>query len=406
MRWLYLFFFCSVFVFSEDILLNFPSVSMHELVKFGSRVAGVNFVGDPKLLDFEVSFLSGRPIPPEEVLLILIHMLEEHGLDVQKQNNCLFITKKLSTPEIKPVELPLPSITPPFATKIEPLFQVIKLQYHQGSEILEALKQISSEDLSPSLASMQWIKSTNSLFFSGTPQTITKIHRLVDSLDTPLKQVLIEVLVVETSLRNSLDFGLEWSFNSKYKDALQVGLGPKPDGIPMPNLAKGFDLGIIGDVIFHKGLSFVSLGSLISALQIEGESSIVLNQKLISQENKSSRIFVGSTIPFAGSMVQTIGNGQQTTANVEYRDVGVSLNITPLLGDGDVITLEISEEITEALDHLVHKTNSLSGIQTSKTNMVTSVHVPDGHFLILSGMTKTVNNKATTGPSCLGGIPL
>ena len=104
-------------------------------------------------------------------------------------------------------------------------------------------------------------------------------------------------------------------------------------------------------------------------------------------------------------MVQTIGQGQQTTANVEYRDVGVSLNITPLLGHGDIITLEISEEITEAVDHVLHKNISLSGIQTSKTNMVTSAHVPDGHFLILSGLTKTVQSQATTGPSCLGGIP-
>ncbi len=418
----------------KEIIVNFPTVSMHELVKFASKVAGVNFIGDPKLLDFEVSFLSGKPLGSEQMLLILIQMLEENGLEVKRQNDCLIISKKAATSitDQKPTEQPIIPIQLPVKERSEGRFQIIKLQYHQGSEILEALKQISNDlietnsgtdEMVSAISSMQWIKSTNSLFFSGSAYAIEKVCKLVDSLDTALKQVLIEVLVVETSLKNSLDFGLEWSFSSKYKDSLglgagnfkgsdfsqsvnHLGIGDKDAGLLQSPILRGFDLGIIGDIIFHKGRSFVSLGSLISALQIDGESSIVLNQKLISQENKSSRIFVGDNIPFAGSMVQTIGNGQQTTANVEYRDIGVSLNITPLLGEGDIITLEISEEITEAMDHLIHKSNQLSGIKTSKTNMSTSAHVPDGHFLILSGMTKTIKARATSGPPCLGGLPL
>ena len=404
------------------ILVNFPTVSMQELVKFISKVAGINFIGDPKLLDFEVSFLSGKPLLPSQILSLIVQMLEEHGLEVKNQKDCLIVSKKNSTPSD---EVVAPSLPFSLKERAEGKFHIIKLQYHQGSEILEALKQISGDFLNTNsgnqemvscISSMQWIKSTNSLFFSGSPAAIQKVCKLVESLDTALKQVLIEVLVIETSLRNSLDFGLEWSFNSKYKDACKIGSGNFAGGdmsfgeraesfLKSPSL-RGFDLGIIGDIIFHKGLSFISLGSLISALQRDGEASIVLNQKLITQENKSSSIFVGDNIPFAGAMVQTIGNGQQTTANVEYRDIGVSLNITPLLGEGDVITLEISEEITEAVDHLIHKSNQLSGIKTSKTNMSTSAHVPDGHFLILSGMTKSMQAKAISGPPCLGGLPL
>ncbi len=402
----YIFFFLcfSTFSFAKDteetICVNFPAISMNELVKFTSKVAGLNFICDPKILDFEVSFLSGKALPPNELLKIIIQMLEANGLTVKKENNCLFISQAASFP---------------LKEKGEGKFHVIKLQYHQGSEILEALKQISgdfistnsgSDDMVSSISSMQWIKSTNSLFFSGSSTSIEKITKLVESLDTALKQVLIEVLVIETSLKNSLDFGLNWSLSSKFKDMPQIDVGNPTTGLfPFPTL-KGFDLSIIGDIIFHKGKSFVSLASLISALQVEGDSSIVLNQKLITQENKNSRIFVGDNIPFAAAMVQTVGNGQQTTSNVEYRDIGVSLNITPLLGEGDVITLDISEEITEATDHLIHKSNQLTGIKTSKTNMSTSAHVPDGHFLILSGMTKTVKGKTTTGPPCLGGLPL
>ena len=123
-------------------------------------------------------------------------------------------------------------------------------------------------------------------------------------------------------------------------------------------------MGVIGDLIFHKGRSFVSLASLVSALQADGEASIVLNQKIITQDNKNSKIFVGDNIPFTGSVVTTVGASQQSTANVEYRDIGVNLSITPRLGDDDVITLDLNEEITEA--HPADNHQPSAGIKTTR----------------------------------------
>ena len=166
-------------------------------------------------------------------------------------------------------------------------------------------------------------------------------------------------------------------------------------------------MGVIGDIIFHRGKSFLSLGSLVSALQADGNTSIVLNQKIITQDNKNSTIFVGDNIPFTGSIVQTTGSGQQTTANVEYRDIGVNLSITPRLGEDDIITLDLNEEITEAISTGGHSVSSsqVSGIQTTKTNMMTHVHVPDRHFLVLSGMIRNAKSHHKAGLPCLGGIP-
>ena len=395
----------------NSIVINFPKISMSELIKFVSRIANVNVIADPKLLDFEVNFVSSKPLSPIAILSILNQMLKEQGLEVKQEKNCLFITKNL-----------LPDKETVIQERKEGKFYVFKLQYHQGSEILEALKQIAhcptattnlNEEISQTILSMQWIQSTNSLFFSGSLKAVQQVRELIASLDTPLKQVLIEVLVIETSLRNSLDFGLEWSFNNKFKSSLNTaggslldkGVFNKSEILSQLPKNRSFGLGIIGDILFHKGRSFISLGSLISSLQKESDSSIVLNQKIIAQENKNSKIFVGDNIPFTGAIVKT-GTNQQITANVEYRDVGVSLNITPSLGDGDMISLEITEEITEAVDHFVHKSDQVSGIKTTKTNMATSAHVPDGHFLILSGMTKSIKTKETSGPPCLGGIPL
>jgi type III secretion protein C len=278
------------------------------------------------------------------------------------------------------------------------------------------------------IQSLQWVRATNSLLFSADPETLQKLSKLVDSLDMPLRQVFIEVLVIETDVKKSMEFGLQWAAGGQFRNKMGLGLGNfapgsqapggfahtmkginatnTPTGLDQIPLVPGFDLGVIGDMIMHKGKSYLSLGSLVSALQIDGSSTIVLNQKIITQDNKNSTIFVGDNIPFTGSVVQTVGQSQQTTANIEYRDIGVSLSITPRLGEDDIITLNLNEEITESMDHDPMNNNAqVNGIRTTKTNMSTHVHVPDKHFLVLSGMIRNTKAQHKAGLPCLGGLP-
>ena len=114
---------------------------------------------------------------------------------------------------------------------------------------------------------------------------------------------------------------------------------------------------------------------------------------------------MGDNIAFTGSVVETIGASQQTSSNIEYRDVGVKLNITPLLGDEDIITLEITEEITDVIPNLMQVASSANGINTTKTDMATQVHVPDQSFLVLSGMIRNTKRQRKSGIPCLGGLP-
>lgn len=411
----------------DGYIINFNEVTMAEFVRFVSRIAKVNFIFEESELTYPVNVVSGKASTPEEVLDLLIHLLEGYGQTVESKNGYYLIKEKdFDTPTVK-------------AAALEPLqdkFHVYKLQYHEGAEMLDTIKQIAhqiqgqpgtSDDLLKTINTMQWVKATNSILYSGPAPAVDKLNALVDSLDTPLRQVFIEVLVVETGVRGSLEFGVDWAAGGKIKDALgfgmgEIGAGPKgrsfaknfqsvnasnsPSGPNQTPLGRGFDLSIIGDIILHKGKTFFSLGSLVSALEMDHKSKILLNQKIITQDNKPSSIFMGENIPFTGSVVETVGNSQQTTANIEYRDVGVSLNIRPRLGKQDIITLEICEEISQAEPNRFARGDTNSGILTSKTNMLTNVHVPDQSFLVLSGMVKNTQTKRKSGLPCLGGLPI
>lgn len=338
-------------------------------------------------------------------------------------------------------------------TQLETSFLVYKLHYHTGQELQETLKKIATDlnDISPdsgsnllkAINSLQWIKMTNSLLATGTPDVLTQLKELIQNIDVPLRQVFIEVLIIRTTTVNNQQFGLQWGAKVQYLNRFAGGVSnfpaPSPTGssnialsnplntvnavrtpqatdIPNPvsitnqgisAIPGGFDLGVIGDIILHGGKTFISLASLVSALQADQDTVIVMNPKIIAQDNQQATIFVGQNIPFTGSTVtNSQGTISQIQSNIEYRDVGTNLTITPILGTNDIVTLDISNEITSQIENNVAAGASLQGLQTTRTSLNARVHVPNKHFVALSGMISDTKTHFKSGIPCLGGLPV
>lgn len=322
-------------------------------------------------------------------------------------------------------------------------FLIYKLQHQDGEGIVDALALVSKDlssmknsnknaDLIESIRSVQWISITNSLLATGEPKVLTKLKELIESIDRPLKQVFIEVLVIEATESDSIEFGLEWGSQGSDQNRIGWGLGnfnPTSDGGGFPtnynkitgsNVPSGQDippipggfLGVIGDIVWHKGKSYAALGSLLTALKASGDTTVVLSQKIVAQDNQNARIFSGDNVPFTGSLVTTSGLSQTTNANLEYRNIGVTLSITPIIGDNGTVTLDIDEEISEEANQgdsssdNTPSSRNVNGIRTSKTSMKTRVHMPDKHFLILSGTMRNTTTRSVSGIPCLGGLPM
>ena len=326
----------------------------------------------------------------------------------------------------------------------ESSFLIYKVQYHNGASILEAVQGIGSDlrsntatttqALVQSINSLRFIKVTNSLIATGDPKTLVRLKELIQSVDVPLKQVFIEVLVIETDLTSILQFGLRWAGQGNYKNRLALAAGnvpptdnsgsvpsipfisqvqavnaktpPNAQNIPIPT---GGSLGVIGDLIFHKGKSYLSLGDFINAIQTDNDSTIVLNQKIITQDNRDTTLFVGQNIPYNGSVVTNSSQNTTISSNIEYMDVGIKLDITPKVGEEDIITLDISQDISEQVNAAANGGQSAStiyGIQTRRTSISTSVHVPNEHFVVLTGQIRNSAVRNKSAIPCLGGLPL
>jgi type III secretion protein C len=324
-------------------------------------------------------------------------------------------------------------------------FFIYKLQYRRGESVEPALRQIAdtlqinekgSEDLINTLRSVQWLVEPNSLVFSGTEENLIKIQQLVSEIDIPMRQVLIEMLILETSLRDSLNYGV--NYNTRFGGGdlsgsqgfstgsnpllsemttagftnLGQALTPTPQIITLDgtNLADqtGFSLGVIGRKIVHCGTEFGSIGALVNALHDRIKDKVVSNPKLLVEDGAIAELFVGLNTPYR---TQSISNdfGSVITSNFEYRDVGTRLKVTPYLGNGDIIAMDIEEEVSSIVAGLItdaQSANTSPGPTTRINRTVTRVHIPDNYFLIISGMMQNEESRERVNVPCLGGVPL
>ncbi|SPN73820.1 Pullulanase secretion envelope pulD,putative outer membrane porin HofQ,Type II secretory pathway, component HofQ,type II secretion system protein D,Bacterial type II and III secretion system protein [Chlamydia serpentis] len=319
-------------------------------------------------------------------------------------------------------------------------FFMYKLKYQNGEVIANALQDIGynlyvttamDEDFINTLNSIQWLEVNNSIVIIGNQGNVDRVVSLLNGLDLPPKQVYIEVLILDTSLEKSWDFGVQWVAlgDEQSKVAYASGLlnntgivtptkatvppaTPNPGSIPLPtpgqltgfsdmlNSSSAFGLGIIGNVLSHKGKSFLTLGGLLSALDQDGDTIIVLNPRIMAQDTQQASFFVGQTVPYqtTNTIIQETGT---VTQNIDYEDIGVNLVVTSTVAPNNVVTLQIEQTISE----LHSASGSLTPI-TDKTYAATRLQIPDGCFLVMSGHIRDKTTKVVSGVPLLNSIPL
>lgn len=329
-------------------------------------------------------------------------------------------------------------------------FLIYKLEHHKGYQLQQTLQELGaelsgtgnfSEELVMTINTAQWIESTNSLLFIGNQQTLQKVKELLEMLDAPLRQVFIEVLAVRTTINNSLNLGVEYGYRARARDRLSTvgslltvpsasgsAQAVKPNlftegldrvrtgaAIPVPRTSNdlGLSTGVIGNVMFAGNNLFFDLAALVNALQQDASTQVLSNPKLVTQDTVPATFYVGSTRPFqTNSILQASGaqSGNFVTASVEYRQLGMTLTVTPYLGNGDMVTLEIDQRSSDYVTNATGGGGGSNGFAivpvTTDSSLTTRVQVPNKHFLMISGMIEDVKSRSKAAIPCLGGIPV
>ena len=262
-------------------------------------------------------------------------------------------------------------------------------------------------------------KATNSLIILAEKEDYIVLEEIIKKLDIPRAMVYIECLIMEVNTDKNFNLGTEWIAGEKKSYNDKVGVygggfsGGATGGDPgytsvMPTnpltgtqvsapLPPGFSLGVFGEAIELNGIFFPSLGAVVQAYQKDKDVHILSTPQILTTDNQEAKITVGKNIPFqTRSTAQT---GTETYSSFEYKDVGITLTITPQISKDRKVRLNIAQSVTRLESTTEFRPTTL------KRAIDTTVIVKDKSTVVIGGLIDEGFSETEYKTPCLGDIP-
>lgn len=261
-------------------------------------------------------------------------------------------------------------------------------------------------------------KSTNTLVIIAEPEEYAILEEIIKKLDEPRTMVYVEALIVEVSANKSLDLGVEWRVGNEYDGGFKEGSsggvwfgssrgGGTSDADTFAStgvLPAGFFAGVIGNGITLGSITFPTIAAFVRAVKSDSDFNILSTPQIMTLDNEEASIEVGSNIPFVTQVDQGTETTSRAIQNFQYKDVGVTLKVTPQINDEGFIRLKIEESVKSVLSQTALQGSVLAPTTTYRTAK-TSISVKDGETAVIGGLIETRMDRGTTQTPCLGSIP-
>ena len=243
----------------------------------------------------------------------------------------------------------------------------------------------------------------NSVLVWGTGAEYERIEAALKRLDVPPTQVLIEASIIEVTLNDTLRYGLEWTFNGSGGGGGRTGTGSLSGSGTSGGSGTGSGL---GDVL-GAGFSYTvrnsagNVRAVLNALSSKTDLKVVASPTLMVLDNHTAAINVGTQQPFEAG--QTINSdGKLITNNLQYKDTGVSLEVTPSVNAGNIVTMTVNQSVTDvgAQDEVTKQRSFLQRQVSSR------VAVRSGESIVMGGLIQESASKGRSGVPWLHDIPV
>ncbi|MBU6412657.1 MAG: hypothetical protein KGS45_04230 [Planctomycetes bacterium] len=257
-----------------------------------------------------------------------------------------------------------------------------RLSPEQGDSTLKQLEQevtIIGDDKS------------NKLVISTSPRYIKQVRSLVEELDASPPQVLIQVLVAEVSLDASGEWGMDAKvgpFGGMGWSAGYLGGGSGVQtALGVPNLS----------------VSTTDFQLLVRALEQQGKLEVLSEPQILVNNNTKAQIQVGENIAIVQGVERTPQGS--TRSDVERKDVGIILDVTPSISSDGFVKMEIKPEISTVSNSVTPISADFQAPVINKRTVDTVVTVKDGQSVVIGGLIQSTEEKRKTKVPLLGDIP-
>ena len=264
-------------------------------------------------------------------------------------------------------------------------------------------------------------KQTNAIVITAPPKMMRSLRTVIDKLDIPRAQVLVEAIIADVNTSKSADLGVNWAvFSNEDGTNVPVGGFVNPVGsangnavsivdltrsILSPANATSVPLGATMAVgrLRDNGLNF---GAMIRALRADGNSNVIATPSITATDNQTAEFKSAQEVPFITGQytnTQNNSNGQVNPfTTVQRQEVGTILKITPQINGGNAMTLKVEVESSE----LTGKTGDAGSAITQKRSFKTEVLVESGATVVVAGLIRDTKATGETRVPFLGRIPL
>jgi len=288
---------------------------------------------------------------------------------------------------------------------------VVYLQNAQAKEVAQSLTAaLSNLKISGTLEAAQPVQvtadeGTNSIIVAAAAQDFEVIAEIIDKLDVVREQVLVEMQIIEVSEESLKEIGIDWAtLDASVDESVRffgaTGFGPRV-GFASGTL-EGLALGA-----WRGAGKDRRIGTILHALEKVSGVNILSTPHILTSNHQKARIVVGENRPFVmeSRITETTDFITPTVIKTyEYKDVGISLEITPHISQGGLIRLDVNTEFTKLIEDVT--TTSTDTPATAKREAQTVISMDSGSTAVIGGLIRddvvTVKKKIPL----LGDVPV
>ena len=240
-------------------------------------------------------------------------------------------------------------------------------------------------------------KVRNALLIEATPADYRIIENILRQIDVLPRQVLIEATIAEITIDTSTEIGMEWALgkgaalgNASFAATLNKLVG---EGSNAARTGLQYSIGVTDK--WYAALN---------AMASKGMVNILSSPHVLASDNQEAKIDVSREIPVASSQTTYSTATAVSETQIEYRDTGVMLAVTPHINERGLVTMEISEEVSDLQENVEVAGKSYPSF--FKRTIDTTLTVRHGQTIAIGGLIKDREEESVSGLPCLINIPI
>jgi type IV pilus assembly protein PilQ len=388
---------------TKRVSMTMSNVDVSVLLRALARAADVNII-----LNNKVTGRANINIAQAPWDQVFLGILRTHNLSYAWQGDIV----RIMTAEDLEEELRKEARRRDLQLAETPVTRIVPVKFAEANKLQENLKSFLTLDKSNKpIGSVLVDQHTNSIIVNALPRDADSILSVLEKLDKPTAQILIEAFIVEANQDVARDLGVQWG------GAYQLSGGDKRGFVTgrrnTNDLGNGVDTGsdpATGNIVnlpltdaaatsfgfLYQNVGKFLLSAQLTALQNEGKLNILSSPSITTIDNQMATIESGRDIPY-----QSVEDGE---VNIQYKKAVLSLKVTPHVIDSQTLKLYVKVNKDEAD---FSDATQVSGNPTIITkNAETNVIQSDGQTLVIGGLNKETITDNRTGTPGLIDVPI